>query len=421
MDSTNNINRQLFAVFSLTLVNSLGFTILIPVLPFMLRAWNTVDWLYGVILATYSLAQFWAAPIFGTLSDKYGRKRLLLVSQFGTLLAWLLLALIWFIDEFDVSHASLPLVLLVVSRVLDGVTGGNTSVANAYLSDIVPAEQKVKYFGYIGAIMGAGMIIGPAIGAYTMASSISYLATAIFSIVLSVITLLFIYFFVPNSNQALNPNARIEWLKPFRVINAIAEYKDRIVVRNVLITRLGFSATMAAYTSVMVFFLMDGFELTKIEVGNFLIFVGVASIVNQLLLVKRIIDILGDPLTLAAGIVLLGAGLFTFPLITNFTLFVAVYYFVNLGFSITIPVIKSTLSNQSSEQEQGKIMGLDESFSALTMGIMPILATYLYGVIGSDSFFVWSAIAMSTLIFLILACSSLSDMFRKNKSITSQK
>lgn len=421
MDSTNNINRQLFAVFSLTLVNSLGFTILIPVLPFMLRAWNTVDWLYGVILATYSLAQFWAAPIFGTLSDKYGRKRLLLVSQFGTLLAWLLLALIWFIDEFDVSHASLPLVLLVVSRVLDGVTGGNTSVANAYLSDIVPAEQKVKYFGYIGAIMGAGMIIGPAIGAYTMASSISYLATAIFSIVLSVITLLFIYFFVPNSNQALNPNARIEWLKPFRVINAIAEYKDRIVVRNVLITRLGFSATMAAYTSVMVFFLMDGFELTKIEVGNFLIFVGVASIVNQLLLVKRIIDILGDPLTLAAGIVLLGAGLFTFPLITNFTLFVAVYYFVNLGFSITIPVIKSTLSNQSSEQEQGKIMGLDESFSALTMGIMPILATYLYGVIGSDSFFVWSAIAMSTLIFLILACSSLSNMFRKNKSITSQK
>lgn len=407
------INRQLFAVFSLTLVNSLGFTILIPVLPFMLRAWNATDWLYGIILATYSLAQFWAAPIFGALSDKYGRKRLLLVSQFGTLLAWLLLALIWFIDEFDISHASLPLVLLVVSRVLDGVTGGNTSVANAYLSDIVPAEDKVKYFGYIGAIMGAGMIIGPAIGAYTMASSISYLATAIFSIVLSMITLLFIYFFVPNSNQALNPSAVIEWLKPFRVINAIAEYKDRIVVRNVLITRLGFSATMAAYTSVMVFFLMDGFELTKIEVGNFLIFVGVASIVNQLLLVKRIIDILGDPLTLAAGIVLLGAGLFTFPLITNFYLFVAVYYFVNLGFSITIPVIKSTLSNQSSEQEQGKIMGLDDSFSALTMGIMPILATYLYGVIGSDSFFVWSAIAMSTLTFLILACSRLSNIFKK--------
>lgn len=412
MDNDNQTNKQLLAVYLLTLVNSLGFAILIPVLPFMLRSWDVIDWLYGLILATYSIAQFWAAPIFGTLSDKYGRKRLLLISQLGTLLAWLILCFAWFVDQYDEQSTPWPLILLIGSRVLDGLTGGNSSVANAYLSDIVPPDKKVKYFGYLGAIMGAGMIVGPAIGAYTMATPLGYLATAIFSIILSLVTLILIYFFIPATNQTLDKNIKMEWLKPFRVIKAIADYKDKVVVRNVLITRLGFSATMAAYTSVIVFFLLDNFELSKIEIGNFLMFIGAASIFNQLLLVKRIIQTLGEPQTLAVGMILLGVGLSTFPIIDNFYLFITIYYFVNLGFSITVPVIKSTLSNQSSEKEQGKIMGLDESFSALMMGIMPIVATYLYGELGSNSFFIWSVLAMLTLTFLILACNKLKRIFK---------
>ena len=94
-------------------------------------------------------------------------KDCLLISQLGALLAWLILSFAWFVDQYSEQSTPWPLILLIASRVLDGLTGGNSSVANAYLSDIVPADKKVKYFGYLGAIMGAGMIVGPAIGAKT--------------------------------------------------------------------------------------------------------------------------------------------------------------------------------------------------------------------------------------------------------------
>ena len=116
--------KRLLPVFLLTYVNTLGFSLLIPVLPIIVRNWHMPDWTFGVLLAAYNLCLFWAAPIFGQLSDQYGRRKLLLFSQAGTLLSWVAFAGLWFLDTgYGVDPVWLVVMLMLI-RVIDGITGG---------------------------------------------------------------------------------------------------------------------------------------------------------------------------------------------------------------------------------------------------------------------------------------------------------
>ncbi len=206
--------KRRIPVFLLTFVNTMGFSLLIPVLPIIVRNWEMPDWTFGVLLAAYNLCLFWAAPIFGQLSDQYGRRKLLLYSQAGTLLSWIAFAGLWFLDTgFGLDPAWLVFLLMTI-RIIDGITGGNSSVLNAYMSDISTDKEKAAFFSYTAAVFGVGMIIGPAIGAYTMATSVNYLATAIFGILMSLVTLLAIQWQLKESLQTFSEKTHIQWLKP---------------------------------------------------------------------------------------------------------------------------------------------------------------------------------------------------------------
>ncbi|MGB0713598.1 MAG: MFS transporter, partial [Gammaproteobacteria bacterium] len=248
---------RLLPVFLLTFVNTLGFSLLIPVLPIMVRDWGMPDWAFGVLLAVYSLCLFWAAPIFGRLSDQYGRRRLLLLSQAGTLLSWIGFAGLWFLDSALGLGAAWLVLLLMLIRVVDGVTGGNSSVLQAYMSDISSAEEKAAFFSYTAAVFGVGMIVGPAIGAYTMATPIGYLATALFGVALSLVTLIAIHRSLSESLRHPAPRTPIPWMQPFRLGKAFHDLAEQPVVRNVMVVNLLQSAALAAYVSIVIFFLID--------------------------------------------------------------------------------------------------------------------------------------------------------------------
>ncbi len=166
------------------------------------------------------------------------------------------------------------------------------------------------------------------------------------------------------------------------------------------------SAALAAYVSIMIFFLIDQIGLEETEVGNFLFVVGIFAIFNQLVMVKPIINRMGSANALVFGLSIMAVGLFLFPFMTSLWVLVPVYYFVNLGISICMPTMKAVVSNQSSKSRQGEMLGLFESINSLMFGLMPIVATVIYADLLSWSFVLYGVLAGSGVLYLATRCSS---------------
>ncbi len=398
--------KKLLPVFLLTLVNTLGFSLLIPVLPIVIRNWGMPDWAFGILLSVYSLCLFWAAPIFGKLSDHYGRRKLLLLSQAGTLLSWVAFAGLWFLESGLQLAPLWLLMFLSVVRVIDGITGGNNSVTQAYLSDVTPVASRAHYFGYVGAIFGLGMIIGPAIGAYTMATPWGYLATAIFGILLSLVTLIAILFLMPETLRNRAPRTRLDLWRPFRLASSLGALRHQPVVQNVMGVNLFHSAALGAYISVIVFYLIDQIGLSEAQVGNFLFVVGAFAIFNQTAMIKPIVAAVGSARALGLGLVLMTGGLCALPFMTSLWIVIPVYYLLNLGISVSVPTMKAVVSNETPAENQGEILGLFESINSLMFGIMPIVATAVYSSIASLSFLLWGLLAGLGVVFMAARCPS---------------
>src|SRR3989344_7690195 len=146
------MKKRLVPIAFLTFVNVIGFSIQIPVLPFIVDRYGGGPIMYGILLSSYSMFQFLGAPLLGSLSDKYGRRPILLISQTGTLISWVIFAFAYFVpSSIHVATIPLPLAIIMLSRVVDGITGGNISVANAYVSDLTGPEEKTRIFGLLGA------------------------------------------------------------------------------------------------------------------------------------------------------------------------------------------------------------------------------------------------------------------------------
>ena len=164
---------SLYPILSVNFVGTLGFSIVLPFLIFLVTRFGGNAVIYGIMGATYSAFQLIGAPVLGRWSDKYGRMKILILSQIGTLLSWLILLLAMFLPVYNVTEVesrvlgtfilTLPLIVLFIARALDGITGGNVSVANAYLADITDEDHRSENFGKMAVSANLGFIFGPAL------------------------------------------------------------------------------------------------------------------------------------------------------------------------------------------------------------------------------------------------------------------
>lgn len=386
--------KKIFPVVLLTFINTLGFSILIPVLPFIVEQYQANDIVFGLLLSAYSAFQFIGSPLLGQLSDSYGRRSILLISQAGTLGAWIIFASAWYADQMW-QLGFWTLFIIGFARIFDGITGGNNSVANAYLSDITESKDRAQSFGIIGATTGLGLIIGPAVGAFTSSSEVGYLGTAVFSTILSALTLLAIWRYLPESlPENKRSKTHLSLAKRLHIMQRIRQYKHQPIVITALRTHFIFSLAMAAYTSTIVLLVIDIFGFDEQGLGFFLLFVGSFSIFNQSVLVKPFTKIFGDIKTIYIGLLSLAIGLIAFPSMEYLIPFVLFYYFANLGVSLCIPTIKSVLSKNTPNTQQGDILGIHEGIWSLGMAIMPAIAAATYQFIGGWSFRIWAILAL---------------------------
>ena len=267
------MNKRLFSIILVVFIDLLGFSLILPLLPYYAETFKASQTTTGILIASYALMQLIGAPILGRLSDRFGRRPVLLLSVFGTFLGFLLLGF---------ANA---LWMLFVSRIIDGLTGGNLSVAQAYISDVTDAKDRSKGLGMIGAAFGLGFIIGPVTGG--LLSQWGYAVPAFAAAAISFINLILIYAWLPESLTEEKRSQMTE-KRPAITLNALLVAFQRPFTGSILITRFFFGLAFAIFQTIFSLYALAKFNLTARDTGFVLTYVGVLSVIVQGFLVGRL-------------------------------------------------------------------------------------------------------------------------------------
>lgn len=398
------MDRRIIPILFVTFVNSIGFSIVIPIAPFIIQQYGGGAFLYGLILSAYSICQYLAAPFMGSLSDKYGRRPLLIISHFGTLLSWGIFAIALNAPEITVIGMSLPLWIMITARICDGITGGNLSVANAYVADITHPDERTKAYGYVAAAYGIGFMMGPIVGSYSSNIGLGYMGTVYVAAMISIVTLFTLVFFLPESAKhiSLDKNTRSlsdEFKKAFRYVFSILSYPSERAVKIYLHERTIVAFIFTLFTSVFSLYLIDSFGMTSRGIGYMFLVVGLFQVVDQGWLVPLLVKKIGEDRAIRLSLYIIIIFSFLVPVYSNIRSFLIVVFFIVFGFSIHFTILKSILLRYTPHEKHGEIVGVEESLIAFNQGVVPIVAGLMYAHL-SNTVFMFASIPL--IIFMLI-------------------
>ncbi|MEI6690303.1 MAG: MFS transporter [bacterium] len=381
-------DKALFTIFLVVLIDLLGFGIILPLLPYIAEQYSASPLQIGLLAASYSFFQFIAGPILGRLSDRYGRKKLLVISQFGSVLGYIMLGL----------ANSLP--LLFLSRIIDGITGGNISIAQAYVADVTTKENRAKAMGMIGAAFGLGFMLGPAIGGYL--SRFGYFVPAYFAAAIGLVTTFMTAFVLKETvnlrDAAKNPKSALT-LERFREVFQIHPMGLLIVVY--FLVNLGFSVMQGVYA----LWSQKQFGWGPTQVGSLFAFIGIMSIIAQLKILPWFLKNFGERMSLKMALPLMAIGFLLIPISTIFgglAVHLLANVFISLGNSLSNPTITAIASENVPKEEYGGTLGILQSAASVGRIGGPILGGWLFTMLGVDSPFVVSAILFVVATYMVV-------------------
>lgn len=376
-------------IFLTVFIDLLGVGILIPVTPFIVRQFNTDALTVALLIASYSLFQFAAAPLLGWLSDRYGRRPVLLISLFGTAVGYFM---------FGAAGA---LWVLFLSRIIDGITGGNISIAQAYIADVTPPQDRSKAFGMIGAAFGLGFIIGPALGG--VLSNISLSAPAYFAGFLALANVVFGYFTLPESLPAEKRTREPLTFAKVNPVGTVWSALKRPNLTALLIATFGFNFAFAGLQSNFGVFTLERFGWGPTQNAVLFSFIGVIGVIMQGFLVRKLVPRFGDRKLAAFGMAVQVVTYALIAFIPSAWMLFPVLGVLSVGNSLTTPTLTGMVSNQVSYQEQGSILGVTQSVNALTRVFGPLWAGLMFDVVGMGAPYWTGAIFIAIALMLIVS------------------
>lgn len=398
----------LLALFLTIFIDMLGVGILIPVFPLLVLPFSPdsilpTGWtvqqgfiLLGWLSATYPLAQFFGAPILGQLADRFGRKNVLAISISGTVLGYLL---------FAVGIATKNIPLLFASRLLDGLSGGNVSVAQAGIADISTPKNRARNFGFIGMAFGLGFILGPYIGGKLADPSIvSWFGAQTpfyFTALLSFINVLLILVFLPETLK-LAKKARIELNRPFKNIAAAF---SRPGIRSVMPTSFLFNGGFTFFTTFFAIVLAQKFKFTTGNTGDYFAYIGLWIAIVQGGFTGLVAKKFKDYQVLRFSIFISSLSLLGYFIIpgSQYGWLFLVPPFLALGNGLTSAFNSSLISRISPKAEQGESLGINASVMALSQAIPAVIAGYVATISDNIPVLVGSiSIALAGIAFWVL-------------------
>ncbi len=348
-------NKNIFIIALIAVVNALGYGIIIPVLYSYSLKFGLSDFQNGLLFATFSICQFISTPIIGRLSDKYGRRPLLIGSLLGTALSFFLMA-------FAPSS-----VFLFLARALDGITAGNIPVASAVISDTTDMKDRAKGFGIIGASFGFGFIFGPAISAITVgiSAALPFIIAGIISTFAVVITALLL----PETNKHMGEISQKKLFDFDKILHALTDENIGITLIITLFYFLAFSLFIYAFQP----FSVKVLNLSANQISLLFTIFGVLGLISQLYLVQRVSRWFGLKRTFSGALLVVTAAFLFMFMSKTFFVFILSSVVLGLSNSMVNPLMQTILSAETDAKSQGSILGLQTSYMSLGQIVGPIL------------------------------------------------
>jgi MFS transporter, DHA1 family, tetracycline resistance protein len=356
--------RKLIPILGITFIDILGFSMLIPVLPYFVVHFGVSAFVVGILFSTFSLCQFISGPIWGNVSDRIGRKRVLIISQIGATIGWAMLAfagsIFW----------------VFVARIVEGVSGGNIGVTQAYVADLVEPKERARAFGWISATFGAAMVFGPA-SATILYARFGFAAPFLAASALQLITLIVTIVLLPESRtKQEEEESRVGFREIFGTFRNAR-------LRPILFQKLALSLALYAWFSVFALYLKFQIGNGLVQTGQFFTGWAIVSVIINAFGVGKASDRLGDVRMSVVGLGSLVVGFALVPFAHSLLGVAVIVTFFALGMAFASNGITAQISNAVAARDQGTVLGVGSSLDSLSGIIAPPISTGILAQYGS--------------------------------------
>jgi MFS family permease len=403
------IPPKLFTLMATAFVDLLGLLMIIPVLPFYVETLSGsgidllgihigIGTIMGVIVSSYTFAQLLSAPMWGRFSDRVGRRPTLLIALGASAIAYLI---------FGFAHS---LLLLFLSRIVQGAGGGTVGVIQAYVADSTDPKDRARALGWLSSATNLGVALGPVLGGFAITLGerdlmpgagtfqVGHAAPGIMAAGLCVLNMIFVARYLKESRD-FSDQPHAEEVRPsstkaiWRVLSHSSEPSSRLI----LIYAIAIGAFQGT-TVVLALFLNRRFQVTKETIWYFFTYIGAISVFTRVLLLGRAVDWLGEANLSRLGIVLLAAGTLGMPLSRNLWMLAIAVALIPLGTAFTFPCVTALLSRVIAPRQRGLYMGMQQTYGGVSRIIAPLFFGWAFDRIGvSAPYFFSAAFLLATL------------------------
>jgi MFS family permease len=405
------IPAKLFSLMATAFVDMLGLLMIIPLLPFYVKTLGGagvtiigihfgIGIIIGFIVASFTVAQLVSAPMWGRFSDRVGRRPTLLIALGASALAYLI---------FGFAHS---LLLLFLSRIVQGAGGGTVGVIQAYVADSTDPKDRARALGWLSATTNLGVALGPVLGSFAITLGkrdllpgpatlqMGHAAPGILAAALCLLNMAFAARYLtesrelseqPQTGEAPRTSRQAIW----RVISHSGEPASRLI----WIYAIAIGAFQGSF-SVLALFLNARFQVTELTIGYFFMYVGSISVFARVLLLGRMVDWLGEANLSRLGLVLLTIGVVGMPLSRNLPMLAVAVALIPLGTAFTFPCVTALLSRVTAQRERGLYMGMQQTYGGVARIIAPLFFGWSFDRLGVSSPYFFSASFIFATIFL---------------------
>ena len=398
-------DKRLYVIFLIMFTEVLGFSMLFPVIPYLGLSLGLTESQIGLILSLFSLCQLFASPITGKLSDHFGRKPLLILSQISTLMGFILLGF------------ATTVIILIVARLIDGLLGSNMTVSQAYISDITEPKHRTRVYSYSSGVFGAGLIFGPIIGG--VLAQINYSVPMFFAASVTIVSIILVVFLPETINKktkaiSFNFNDVIP-------VNDIKRFQKVQKIRNSLLMFFVYNTGFFLFMANFPLFASTQFQVTVTETSYFMTWIGILRVIIQTVLISRILRDLGENKALVTGIVSMIISMIIIIFSADFFIVFIPLVFLAYGTGVCRPILISQLTNSETTEGTGALLGVNNSLTSVAQIVTPIVGGFVIEYLPSQILPLLSAVIFILLVVFLRRRSNNEDGLSIEKKIRISK